>query len=135
MNWESVITIITILAGSTGFFTLLQYLMTRKDKTKSQFEKIEKKLDDVDLAIKDLKAGQDRSEAIGARVRILRYSDELRHGQLKHSEEFFDQLNDDITFYKNYCATHPDFINNKAVHAIDYIDAVYRKALKDNDFA
>ena len=67
------------------------------------------------------------------RVRILRGSDEIKL-KVRHSEEWFDQTNEDITEYERYCEEHPGYKNNRAVHAIANINQAYQKALNDNDF-
>lgn len=74
-----------------------------------------------------------RGRAISARIRILTASDEVIHG-VKHSQEWWDQVLDDSTFYEQYCRDHPDFKNKKAVHAIDHLNEVYGKVYTSNDF-
>ena len=67
------------------------------------------------------------------RTKILRFADELRR-DVKHSEEFFNQILADISHYKNYCRTHPDYQNDKAVNAIAKIENVYQKCMEENSF-
>lgn len=147
----TIISVILAVIGSSGLFAFMQFLITRKDKKdaslqevidaikqfeESNGEKFAQLNESVDTLRSDLNE-MDRklveNQAITARVRILRASDEILH-RMKHSKEWFDQLNDDITFYERYCKLHPEFRNNKATHAIANIDEVYTKALKDNDF-
>ena len=71
--------------------------------------------------------------ATNARIRILRFSDEVRHGVL-HSKESFDQVNLDIDTYHRYCEDHPEYKNNRAVMAIANIQRVYAKCLENNGF-
>lgn len=141
---QTIITVITCFLGSAGIFSFIQFLITRRDKRDEKLDNItdaiiEVKEDVHDLAVKidfnDANIHDEllRNQAVTARVRILRASDECSH-KMKHSKEWFDQLNDDISFYNTYCDKHPDFVNNKATHAIANIDEVYAKALKDNDF-
>ncbi len=59
-----------------------------------------------------------------ARKRILRFNDELNHN-IKHSEEYFDDILSDIDVYEKYCLTHPDFPNNKAMLSIQNIKEEY----------
>lgn len=61
-----------------------------------------------------------------ARKRILKFNDELLH-DMKHSEEYFDDILSDIDIYEKYCATHPDFPNNKAMLSIKNIKEEYMK--------
>ena len=133
------------VVGATGLFHLIEFLLGRKDKHLESDEFIATELgrmsDNIEDLREDMHHGQeeilgiiDKNQAIGARIRILSAADEIRHGLQKHSEEYFDQLNDDITLYETYCSEHKDFLNNKASHAISYINNIYQKALQENDF-
>ena len=73
------------------------------------------------------------NEATTCRYRILRFNDEILHGQ-RHTKEHFDQILEDITRYEKYCEGHPEYENNKAVLAIDNITRVYRKCSDENAF-
>ena len=76
----------------------------------------------------------DRNEALTARYRIVSFDDELLHTDRKHSEERFGQILDDIDTYERYCRLHPDFENNKAVHAIRNIERVYDRCKQEGSF-
>ncbi len=152
---EVVLTIVLSIIGSSAVFGFIQFLITRKDQKETKLNKISAKVDAIDTNVKELKTEvktqiselSDRMEmndeilrqqqlkinADTRRVRILRGSDEIRM-HVKHSEEWFDQTNEDITEYEKYCEEHPGYKNNKAVHAIQNINQAYEKALKDNDF-
>lgn len=65
--------------------------------------------------------------------RILRFDDEIRHGE-KHSKEHFDQIIEDIDKYEDYCRDHPKFPNNKVVFAIRNIKNVYQKCTDEGTF-
>lgn len=71
--------------------------------------------------------------ALDARRRILRASDEIRQG-IKHSEEFFNDVLDDMTLYDNYCEDHPKFKNHRAVSAEETIRKAQRHCIDNNDF-
>lgn len=75
----------------------------------------------------------DEEQATNARIRILGFSDEVRHG-VRHSKESFDQVNLDIDTYRRYCDDHPDYKNNRAVMAIANIERVYANCLREQDF-
>ena len=75
----------------------------------------------------------DKDKADECRTRILRFGDELRRG-VEHSEEFFNQILDDISDYERYCAEHPEYKNSKAVNAIAEIDKVYQRCMEKNSF-
>ena len=76
----------------------------------------------------------DKDEAMSARYRIICFDDELRHSNTKHSEERFNQILDEIDVYERYCADHPKFENNKAVHAIEHVKDVYKKCRDEDSF-
>ena len=75
----------------------------------------------------------DKNEAINARYRIIRFNDEILHG-IKHTEEHFNQIIDDIDMYEEYCLEHPKFKNSKAVLAIENSKAVYKKCKAEDSF-
>lgn len=112
--------------GSTGFWTLIQNLVNRKTG-------LAKRVDTIDSKVTALNDKEDRREADAARNRILRFADECRRHE-KHSEEFFNQIIDDITYYEEFCEDHHEYKNTKAVESIATIRAAYHKAKQDNDF-
>lgn len=73
------------------------------------------------------------SEATDARYRILRFDDEIRH-HVKHTEEHFNQILEDIDEYERYCRTHPNYKNSKAVSAIENTRRTYEKCRQENSF-
>lgn len=90
-------------------------------------------LNSVKKDITLLKQMQEEDQAINSRVRILRFADEI-YLNTKHSKEHFDQILSDITAYKTYCETHPDFKNEITVQAIKVIEKVYSKCLEHRSF-
>ncbi len=90
--------------------------------------------------VKDLSGKVDDLETAGelervrfARQRILRFNDEILCGQ-RHSKEHFDEILDDIDIYEDYCSTHEEYENNKAVLAIRTIKKTYDKCMDNHDF-
>ncbi len=68
------------------------------------------------------------------RARILQFSDEIYRG-IKHTKESFDDvIEEGIDKYEDYCNTHEDFKNFKAVAAIQNIKDTYMKCLKESNF-
>lgn len=112
--------IVTVLA-SGGFFTLIQFLLTRWDTKKG----VEKKVD-------DLVESFDEYKATLARTHILRFSDEL-HNDLYHSPDYFKQTIADIDTYDRYCEKHPEFANGLTKMASEYIKDEYRKQYLDHN--
>jgi len=75
----------------------------------------------------------DENTASTCRYRLIRFDDELRHN-VKHTQEHFDQILDDITLYERYCKEHPNYPNSKAVLAIENIKSTYVKCREENSF-
>ena len=152
---QSILTILLSIVGSSAVFGFIQFMITRKDNKNEKFDKLSKDIGAVNSSVKalsetvdkkisdlsvEMKASDEqlrqenmRTVADTRRVRILRGSDEIKL-KMRHSEEWFDQMNEDITEYEKYCESHPGYKNNKAVHAISNINSVYAKALDENDF-
>lgn len=98
------------------------------------------KLDGLDKRIGKLESSDEKQDAYrqedkarAARRRIILFADEIRRG-VPHSEEAFDNILEDTTFYKNHCRTHPDFQNEKAVRSISSIEEIYDKCSRENSF-
>lgn len=107
-----------------------------KALNKDMMDKLESVQDDVkDLGNKhsNLEYRMDKDKADDCRTRILRFGDELRRG-VEHSEEFFNQILDDISDYKRYCTEHPEYKNDRAVNAIAEIEKVYQRCMEKNSF-
>lgn len=73
------------------------------------------------------------SEATNCRYRILRFDDEIRH-KVKHTEEHFNQIMEDIDNYERYCSSHPNYKNSKAVSAIENTRRTFEKCRRENSF-
>ena len=127
------IAIITSALASSALFTFIQFLITRHDNQKDCAREIKERVESLQTAFDKLHVEIDERDALEARRRIIAASDELRHGK-RHSKEWFDQLNEDVTNYNRYCKDHEDFANNRAVNAIEHINKVYLKLLETNDF-
>ena len=68
-----------------------------------------------------------------ARIRILRFGDEIYNG-IRHTKEHFDQILLDITEYERYCDEHKEFENNMTVATTRRIKEVYHECLKYHKF-
>lgn len=75
----------------------------------------------------------EKNEAKTARYRIIRFNDEIRH-DVRHTEEHFSQIIDDIRTYENYCNSHPNFPNGKAVLSVSNIKKIYEKCISEDLF-
>ncbi len=75
----------------------------------------------------------DERNADEHRARILRFNNELVR-EIPHTKEEFIDILADIDAYERYCEQHPDYKNNRAVHAIANIGRVYDDRLAKHDF-
>lgn len=117
------------LAGNAMRFlgkTMNKDVMDKLETVENDVKNLKEKHD-------DLKNRMDKDDADECRTRILRFADELRRG-VEHSEEFFNQILDDISDYERYCSERPEYKNSKAVNAIAKIDKVYQKCMGENSF-
>lgn len=128
--------------------TLIQKLSTKykpwtwlaeqfgKAANKEMVDKIDtlsKKVESLEEHDKEQDKQLNEERAKAARRRILRCADEIR-SKIRHSQEFFNDVLDDISFYKKYCKENPKFENEKAVIAIKLIEETYEKCHKEDDF-
>lgn len=98
-----------------------------------KLECLEKKVDKLEQIDKQQNEERDKENALEARRRILRFADECRRKE-KHSEEYFNNVLEDISAYKDYCDKHKSFENEKAVIAISIIESAYRHCYENDDF-
>lgn len=130
---ELAVTIILSVVGGGALLSFIQYLITRHDEKKGKGKTLMKAIEEVRKDIDKLRNEISEDRANNARIRILSFSDEVRHN-VRHSKESFDQINLDIDTYRRYCDTHKEYKNNRAVRAIANIERVYDSCLRDNDF-
>lgn len=67
------------------------------------------------------------------RTRILHFDNEILR-DMPHTKEEFIEVMAEIDGYEEYCATHPQYKNNRAIHAIKNINRTYNERLKKHDF-
>ena len=103
-------------------------------------EQIDGMLDDIkrDLGalesrLEETEGKADEDRAVAARIRIIKFNDELINEQI-HSKESFDQVLADVDTYESFCALNPSFRNNKSVMSIGNIKRVYAIRLEKRDF-
>lgn len=92
-------------------------------------EKVELLGEKVEL----LKHDTEEERAVSCRARILRFGDEVLHGQ-KHTKDHFGQILLDIKKYEDYCRIHPEFQNGVTEPTSERIKNVYKRRLEMNDF-
>ena len=130
---DRAITIILSIFGGGALLTFLQFIIQRHDEKKGKHKTLMDAINKIKEELDALRGDISEDRATNARIRILSFSDEVRHS-VRHSKEAFDQVNADIDTYKRYCDEHPAYKNNRAVMAIANIERVYAECLKTNDF-
>lgn len=98
-----------------------------------RLDAVEKKINNIEERDREQDRKSEEERVKAARRRILRCADEIR-SKVKHSQEYFDDMLSDISFYKQYCKENPKFENEKAVIAIKIIEETYERCHKNNDF-
>ena len=150
MDGETIKIILSCFCGS-AFMGFLQFLIQRKDSKdewKSEmvesFKELEAKVMKLDLKIdsnkeamakqlNDIRDENQQQNAIQARIRLLRFADEIRLEQL-HSKDSYNQALQDANVYEKYCSDHPKFKKNHAVSSIDIIRKTFERRMEKNDF-
>ena len=84
-------------------------------------------------AVKSLRADFDEEKAVQARVRIVKFNDEILTDQ-RHSKESFDQVLSDIDTYDRYCSSHPQFVNSKTKLSSENIRRTYQECESKHSF-
>jgi len=125
-------TIIGMLIGG-GLIGLIEFLIRRSDDKKEKNSKVLAAIQALSDKITAIEGRMDRSNADSARRRILTFDDELRRG-LDHSEESYNQILQDIKFYRDFCRMHDDYENDKATSAIAHIRETYQRVKNENKF-
>lgn len=98
-----------------------------------KIDAVSKKVEELEAIDKRQDEDRARQLALDSRRRILATADEIRK-KVRHSEEFFNDALDDISYYRNYCREHPDFENSKAVVSSRVIEETYRQCMLEDDF-
>lgn len=108
-------------------------MLERLDRNEEHTIEVKKDVDELREFIRNVDYKIDEDRAITARVRILRFNDELLE-EKRHSKEAYDQVLSDIDVYDSYCEQHPEFKNNKTKMSASNIIDSYETRLKKHDF-
>lgn len=117
-----------------GFMTFLQFLITRHDNKVGIVAAVKALQADFESYKKENKDRDELKEAKAARRRIIRFKDELQN-DIKHSQEMYNDILDDITYYDNFCKHHEDFPNGRTIAAEAYIRKCYDDLLEKHEFS
>ena len=115
----------------TAILTFIGKILTKEfaESQKALIERVEVLSDKIEAVAESV----EETRAIAARVRILRFGDELLEGRL-HSKDTFDQTLLDIDNYEKYCKSHENFKNHVTEETVALIKEKYRIRLRKNDF-
>lgn len=127
-----IVSLCSALLGG-GILGFIQFLISRNDKKNDRMNEVIDAIQGLKSDVKKLEEKGDERNAISARVRILRFMDELMEGR-RHSKDSYDQCLSDITEYERYTTTHPNFLNNQVGASIEYIKKNYAERLEKHDF-
>ena len=128
-----------------ALITIIPTIITNRKKTTDKIEELKQELkadikatnDDVEEIknVLDSHIEKDKDDnARLARIRILRFYDELCEGRW-HSENHFEDIFEDIKLYKKRCEENKDFANGIAQIAISGIEDAYPKIKASGGFA
>ena len=105
---------------------IIPTLISTRKKTQDSIDDLDKKLDAHIKMEEDDKMRQ-------ARLRIIRFNDELVEGR-PHSESYFEDILEDVDTYESYASSHPDFKNNRGQAAMKNVKEVYEKVKRKGGF-
>ena len=120
-----IVTIIVAVLGSSWVGDVLKARREKKAGVVTTNQILE--------AVKSLRADFDEEKAVQARVRIVKFNDEILTDQ-RHSKESFDQVLSDIDTYDRYCSSHPQFVNSKTKLSSENIRRTYQECESKHSF-
>lgn len=116
----------------TAILTFIGKILTKEfaESQKVLMDRVEVLSDKIEAVAESV----EETRAIAAKVRILRFADEII-GKQAHSRESFVQIFADIDTYDRYCRNHLDFKNHNTVSATKLITDAYDERSKIGDFS
>lgn len=132
----------TLLGGllGGGLIGFIEFMIRRHDEKENNsieilyaIDKLDKKIENLNKKIDDVERKGDERSTVEARVRILKFSDELME-ERRHSKDSWDQCLSDITTYEDYCKAHEEFKNNQTAATVAFIKKGYSERLEKHDF-
>jgi len=110
-------------------------IINNRKKTEASLAAIGDKVDGLDKKLDKHIKENEFDNAKQVRVRILRFYDELcramLRGEIPCSESHYEDIMDDVSYYKRFVINHPDFKNSRGELAMEYIEKTYHE-LKTN---
>ena len=116
----------------TALFTFIGKILTKEfsESQKALVDRVDVLSDKIEVVAESVA----ETRAIAARVRILRFADEVI-GKQAHSRESYVQIFTDIDTYDKFCRSHLDFKNHNTVSATRLINDAYDERSRKNDFS
>lgn len=116
----------------TALFTFIGKILTKEfaESQKALMDRVDVLSDKIEAVAESVA----ETRAIAARVRILRFADEII-GKQAHSRESYVQIFTDIDTYDKFCRSHLDFKNHNTVSATRLINDAYDERSRKNDFS
>ena len=116
----------------TALFTFIGKILTKEfsESLKALVDRVDVLSDKIEAVAESVA----ETRAIAARVRILRFADEVI-GKQAHSRESYVQIFTDIDTYDKFCRSHLDFKNHNTVSATRLINDAYDERSRKNDFS
>ena len=116
----------------TMLFTFIGKILTKEfsESQKALVDRVDVLSDKIEAVAESVA----ETRAIAARVRILRFADEII-GKQAHSRESYVQIFTDIDTYDKFCRSHLDFKNHNTVSATRLINDAYDERSRKNDFS
>lgn len=99
-----------------------------------QIEKLSTRIDQLEKRVNENEKAAEVSRIERMRKRILEFSSDLLAGHIP-TKEHEESVLEDIDKYEDYCLTHPEFPNSKAVLSIRQVKADYAARLVTKEFA
>lgn len=133
----SIWSIILAVVSASGFWTLITTILQNRKEKKSgvqqQLIKIVSQLNTMEIKIEDITKQIEYDKADQSRNKILQYGDQIRR-KIKHSQQAYNQILQDIDNYLEYCSKNPTYQNNKANDSIRLIRQMYHICKLENSF-
>lgn len=145
IDWNAIILAVIAFFGATGLWTYIDHEKERRIKREDKHDEIMQSIQSVRAEVEEIRKEArvndeklnrrlDIQKADDARNRILRFADECAH-HVDHSEEFFNQILEDITMYRDLTSQLDGvYINSKAESSIRLIESCYETAKRDSSF-
>ncbi len=110
---------------------IIPTIIANRKKTEASLAALGEKVDGLDKKLDKHIQENEFDNAKQVRVRILRFYDELcramSRGEMPCSESHFEDILDDVSYYKRFVINHPDFKNSRGEVAMEYIEKTYHE--------